>query len=59
MITLEQAKQNIGNKVIYLKGTDRQEEGIISSVNENYVFVRYGGNCTAQATKPKDLVFLV
>lgn len=55
MITLEKAKENIGNKVVY----QGKEEGIIYSVNDKFVFVKYSGNCTAQATNPKDLEFLV
>lgn len=58
MVTIQEAKENIGRKVIYLVGTDRQEEGVISSVNDRCIFVRYGGSCTGQGTRQEDLTFL-
>jgi len=58
MILIKDAKENIGNKVIYTDWLGNKEEGIISSVNHVNVFVKYGGQCTAQATNPSDLTFL-
>jgi hypothetical protein len=44
-----------GRQVIYLRGFRRREPGVISSWNEEYVFVRYGIGSTAAATKREDL----
>lgn len=33
------------------------ESGVISSWNDQFVFVRYGGKQTSQATSPSDLDF--
>ena len=58
-MTIEQAKNNIGNRVTYIpyEGCDvsQYEFGIITSVNDSYVFVRYGSNLHSQATNPCDL----
>ena len=45
---------NPGDLVVYESGPDR-EEGMVTSTNEEYVFVRYGTNKTSQATRPEDL----
>lgn len=59
-MTLEEARKNIGRYVIYTpyEGCPKSqlELGFITSVNEHYVFVKYGlGN--AKATRPEDLKF--
>lgn len=58
-MTIEQAKNNIGNRVTYIpyEGCDvsQYEFGVITSVNDSYVFVRYGSNLRSQATNPCDL----
>ena len=58
MITLKEARNSISKSVIYKKGTPQEEAGIITSVNELFVFVRYSlyGD-TSQATSPEDLDF--
>ena len=43
--------------VIYKQGTDEQEEGVITSWNDRFVFVRYGGDNHSKATYPQDLTF--
>jgi len=57
-MTLAQARAAIGHKVRYhppiAGATDRTEVGVISSVNDRYVFVAYGRGGT-QATRPEDL----
>ena len=57
---LEQAK--IGRKVIYTpKGNyegKKLEEGVITSVNSKYVFVRYGNEYQSKATDPEDLRYV-
>lgn len=58
-MTLEEAKNNIGRWVVYtpFKGCpDNQKEvGVITSVNDTYVFVRYGNELHSKATRPEDL----
>jgi len=58
MMTIEQARGNIGNGVVYRSGTPRAEDGVITSVNARFVFVRYGTQATSQATYPADLELL-
>ena len=49
----------VGRAVVYTpyKGCppDALEEGIITSKNDKYVFVRYGSNYHSKATSPEDL----
>lgn len=55
-MTLVEARAHIGNKVVYrashVKRTEPGEEGVITSVNDRFVFVRYGPDTTAKATHP-------
>jgi hypothetical protein len=56
-MTLEEAKERIGHKVAYVQpGAPRLEEGVITSVNKTFVFVRYGADMGSKATRPEDLV---
>lgn len=62
MISFEEARNNVGNKVVYRSlamrsGLDpsRAEEGVITGVGVTYVFVRYGTSTTSAATDPTDL----
>lgn len=43
---------DIGRKVVY-----RGEEGVITSFNDSYVFVRYGSDFGVKATRREDLEF--
>ena len=53
---LSEAKQLVGREVVYTeKHTKKKEFGIITSVNDKYVFVQYGNDTIAKATKPEDL----
>jgi hypothetical protein len=58
-MTLEEARARIGNKVVYraphARRSEQGEEGVITSVSDHYVFVRYGTNTTSAATLPADL----
>ncbi len=45
---------DIGRSVIYKR---TNEEGIITSYNDRYVFVRYAGDLHSKATHPKDLIW--
>lgn len=60
-MTLEEAKNNIGAVVKYIpfEGCDSSqiEYGEITSVNDKYVFVRYGRKIHGEATRPEDLKF--
>lgn len=60
-MTLKEARNNIGRSVIYIpyKNCSREliESGIITSVNEIYVFVRYGKDLHSKATRPDNLRF--
>tara|TARA_Y100001956_G_C4070043_1_gene163479 strand:+ start:29 stop:211 length:183 start_codon:yes stop_codon:yes gene_type:complete len=49
-------QEDIGRRVVYEKQYTL-DEGIISSYNEKYIFVKYGTCSTAQATSPEDLTF--
>lgn len=55
MITLGQARDAVGRKVVYERPFCSKEVGVITSVNDTYVFVRYGTNQTSHATSPEDL----
>ena len=50
---------DIGRHVIYHKGLKDEESGIITSMNDSYVFVRYnfvlGEEGTSQSTRREDL----
>lgn len=51
-------KDDIGRKVIYRRPYCKVEEGFITSMNDHYVFVRYGAGDTSAATDPEDIEFL-
>lgn len=57
-MTLDEAAQAIGLGVVYTPRGGRIEDGIITSVNEHYVFVRYAGDTGSKATRPEDLELL-
>jgi hypothetical protein len=44
-MTLDEARQNIGAGVVSFRGgaSAEDEDGVITSVNDTYVFVRYAG----------------
>jgi hypothetical protein len=56
MLTPDVTDRDIGRVVIYRdrSGYSEPEEGVISSFNPNYVFVRYLGS-TSAATQREDL----
>ncbi len=60
-LTLDQARSMIGRVVVYrpkpgyMGRVAPAEQGVITSVNARYVFVRYGANPGSQATDPADL----
>ena len=58
-MTLQEASELIGRKVVYqpFKNCDNNclEYGVITSVNDTYVFVRYGNDVNSKSTRPEDL----
>lgn len=51
-------EKEIGRKVLYTGNVmwgNPKEPGVITSVSEHFVFVRYGDNVHGQATKRVDL----
>lgn len=54
-LTLEQARKSIGKYVVYRPPGGPLETGIITSVNDEFVFVRYGADRGSKATRPQDL----
>jgi hypothetical protein len=48
--------EDIGRKVVYTGY--RPEEGVITSFNEFYVFVRYGRDTTSKGTQRRDLEYV-
>jgi hypothetical protein len=57
IITLQEARDNIGRSVVYVPRHGFREDGRISSVNNYYVFVRYRNGVAA--TRPEDLEWLL
>jgi hypothetical protein len=65
-MTLDQAREHIGHGVVYHPmrpgvggGLLRDaEDGVITSVGEQYVFVRYAGDQNSKATDPAALTLL-
>lgn len=56
-MTLHEAREHVGHKVIY-SGPYLAEEGVITSVNDHYVFVRYGSDVHSKATSAAELTLL-
>lgn len=56
-MTLDEARDRVGLLVVYraphLKRTEQGEQGVITSVNDHFVFVRYGAQTGSQATPPE------
>ena len=53
---IEPTQEDIGRKVAYTgHHGSPSEEGVITSFNEAYVFVRYGSKCHSEATVRSDL----
>jgi hypothetical protein len=57
-MTLDEARDHIGEGVIYRAGSVVAEDGVITSVNDHYVFVRYRVLGDGVATAPGDLTLL-
>jgi hypothetical protein len=66
MIDISSPADVIGRKVVYRPYPDGPlEEGVVTEVRISFesrqpiVFVRYGSNITAAATRPSDLDFMI
>ena len=57
-ITLEEARKRIGDGVVYRAAPGDYEDGVITSVADQVVFVRYAGDNFSKATYPRDLNWL-
>ena len=49
-MTLDEARSLIGNAVVYRPLGGPVEQGVITSVNDYFVFVRYGADTHSKAT---------
>jgi hypothetical protein len=54
-VTLDEAREHIGQSVAYRAAGALAEEGVITSVGNVAVFVRYDGDLHSKATDPADL----
>lgn len=57
-MTLEEARVNVGRTVVYWPIPTEPpslEVGVITSVNDTFVFVRYGADVGSKAAMPDDL----
>jgi hypothetical protein len=57
-VTLDEARRNVGHGVVYRAPHGSTEQGVITSVNDTYVFVRFGTDTGSQATRPEQLKLL-
>lgn len=48
-------KEDIGREVTYIDGAGDKEFGTISSFNDTYIHVKYGGDIHSKATSREDL----
>ena len=56
---IEPTKDDIGRKVFYSDFKGDLEHGVISSFNDDYIFVKYEGRYNTQATSREDLSWSV
>lgn len=57
-MTLEDAREHIGDGVVYTPAHGAREDGVITGVSSVYVFVHYAGDRGSKATYPEDLTLL-
>ena len=46
---------SVGTGVIYEDGSGKREDGIVTSMNDSYAFVRYADDHYSKATRFEDL----
>jgi hypothetical protein len=49
------SQDDIGRAVVYMRGDPPFDEGVITSFNDHFVFVRYGKDWHSKATHRSDL----
>ena len=54
-MTLDECRQAIGAGVVYEPKHGPRQDGVITAVSRQYVFVRYRGDDHSMATRPQDL----
>lgn len=57
-MTLDEARDHIGDGVVYTNGYAAPEDGMITGVSASLVFVRFKGGLHAKGTSPADLTLL-
>jgi len=57
-VTINEAREHIGDRVVYSSGYKPPEHGVIKGVSASSVFVLYDGHLHAQGTDPADLTLL-
>jgi hypothetical protein len=57
VVTLDAARTRVGDTVLYQR-PGVSERGVVTSVGQRYVFVRYAGDTGSKATRPEDLEWL-
>lgn len=57
-MTLDEAREHTGETVLYSSVPGEAEEGVIVTVGETYVHVRYGRDQNAKATRPELLTLM-
>lgn len=59
-MSIDEARDGIGQQVVYAAYPGAEDEfGVITAVNDRYVFVRYEDDRTAKATPPESIEFPV
>lgn len=59
MIIIRDLKESDkGRNVVFNDGKRPQEEGVINSWNDLYIFVRYGSDSYGKATQPRHIEFM-
>jgi hypothetical protein len=57
-MTLDEARDHIGDGVVYITGHAPPEDGVITGVSASLAFVRYRDGLHAKGTNPADLTLL-
>lgn len=57
-MTLDEARDHIGDGVVYKTEGSHAEDGVITSVSSRLVFVRYKGDNHSKGTSAADLTLL-
>jgi len=54
-VTLDEARDHIGDSVVYTPTGRLAENGVITGVSRTVVFVKYDGDPNSKGTRPEDL----